>query len=296
MSLTDSPEKPVTFSFVIPAKDYGDRLCATLRAVSQLHRIEGGVEVIVVFDNPGRQRGHRLLESCAPGLRLTVLEQEPSGPARARNRGSDHAQGEWLIFVDDDCRLDPDFLFALTAAVDGDPRVAAGGTPRLPEAAGLWSHASQIVVEAFIESQRSDAREVRFIPTQTLAIQRTAWARSGGFDKSFRTPAGEDREFCLRWLEEGGLLIRVVDATYVHDHPLSFTSFLRKHRDYGAAAARLGARRMASPDRFARAALTSLSAIYPRRRMAPLCAAVLLSQLAAAWGALFDRGRARPSP
>ena len=294
MSLIDSPEKPVTFSFVIPAKDYGERLCDTLRAVSRLRRSEGSVEVIVVFDNPVG-RGDGLLESCAPGLRLTVLEQQASGPARARNRGAEHAHGEWLVFLDDDCRMDPDYLVALTAAVDGDPCVAAGGTSRLPEAAGVWSHASQIVVEAFIESQRSDVQGLGFLPSQALALHRAAWARSRGFDERFQTPAGEDREFCLGWLEGGGRLMRMADATYVHDHPLTFTSFLRKHRDYGTAAARLGARRMAAPGRFARAALASLSAVRPRGRMALLSGAVLLSQLAAAWGALFSRTQEKHS-
>jgi GT2 family glycosyltransferase len=55
-------------------------------------------------------------------------------------------------------------------------------------------------------------------------------------DPSFAT--AEDREFCDRWIHRGGEMVRVPAAAVLHDNPLDFSTFLRRHHRYGRGAYR----------------------------------------------------------
>jgi hypothetical protein len=55
----------------------------------------------------------------------------------------------------------------------------------------------------------------------------------GGFDPRFSLAAGEDRDFCYRWLQSGGRLTQIPGAIVTHRHFLSLASFLRQQFNYG---------------------------------------------------------------
>jgi GT2 family glycosyltransferase len=48
--------------------------------------------------------------------------------------------------------------------------------------------------------------------------------------------AGEDREFCDRWLRHGYRMAYVPKATVYHAHELTFCTFWRQHFGYGRGA------------------------------------------------------------
>ncbi|NES72634.1 MAG: glycosyl transferase, partial [Okeania sp. SIO2D1] len=48
--------------------------------------------------------------------------------------------------------------------------------------------------------------------------------------------AGEDREFCDRWLHHGYKMVTVPDAQIYHAHKLTLRSFWRQHFNYGRGA------------------------------------------------------------
>lgn len=66
-------------------------------------------------------------------LGARVVEEPVAGLTRARLRGLAAAQGELLVFVDDDNVLEPDFLAHATGHFGSNRDLAAAGGPVLPE-------------------------------------------------------------------------------------------------------------------------------------------------------------------
>jgi len=65
-------------------------------------------EVIVVVDGSTDSTTTDLSRISDP--RLQVVARENEGPCRARNAGAAVARGKWLVFLDDDDRVAPDWL------------------------------------------------------------------------------------------------------------------------------------------------------------------------------------------
>jgi GT2 family glycosyltransferase len=275
----------ISYSFIIPTVGTKPSLGSALRALSSLAVEAGRVEAIVVFDGFDRKWSEARLKACAPGLKITALEQPRSGPACARNLGASLAVGDWVIFIDDDCELEPSFLDELERGFERNPKAAFSGTALLPASSSVWSVASQMIIEAFIESQRMRDGGLRFLPTQCLAVPRSTWEETHGFNEAFTLAAGEDREFCLRWINSGRSLVRLPRALYVHNHPLNVAEFLAKHAEYGRASRRVGSRRDRAPLRFVRSLSLLLLKMRPFGRIVPVATALFLSQIANAWGA-----------
>lgn len=84
-----------------------DSLCAqTLREI----------EIICVNDGSTDASAEILREYAARDARVVVLEQENAGQGAARNRGLEHARGEYVAVVDSDDFVSPNFLESLYRA------------------------------------------------------------------------------------------------------------------------------------------------------------------------------------
>lgn len=273
-----------TYSAVIPSQAGRASLPETLRALSVLEAPAGVVEALLVFDGGGSAAVRANMTAAVPTLPLQMIDQPQSGPAAARNRGAALASGDWLIFLDDDCSLMPGFLSELERGLERNPGALFGGLALLPEHASPWSLASQLIIDAFVESQKTSKGQLRFLPTQCLALRREDWLRSGGFNEEFAAAAGEDRDFCWRWSQSGRPLVRLNQARYLHRHPLSARAFLRKHREYGSASSQMSGLAHRAPLRFLSACVRLLLRIRPVSRRLQVGAALILSQAMSLWG------------
>ena len=96
-------------SVVIPTKTRPESLARVLAALApQIGAVPGGAEILVVDD------GSEEPIEVPPGV--TLLRQEPAGPAVARNAGAARAQGEVLLFLGDDTEPEAGFLAGHAAA------------------------------------------------------------------------------------------------------------------------------------------------------------------------------------
>jgi glycosyltransferase involved in cell wall biosynthesis len=85
---------------------------------------------IVVVDNGSQDGTSRIVEQWATGCAFPVrlLVEPRSGLAVARNRALRTAQGELLVFTDDDCRLSKEYVNDLLShdAADTEPVLSGG--------------------------------------------------------------------------------------------------------------------------------------------------------------------------
>jgi GT2 family glycosyltransferase len=117
-------------SLVIATRGRPDRLAAALTSLSACRP---GPDELIVVDGDDAQSARAVVEGQVGALAPTAVRYVPSEPGltRQRNRGIDLADGDVVVFADDDVEFAPD-LFARLAAAYADPAVV-GATVRVDE-------------------------------------------------------------------------------------------------------------------------------------------------------------------
>ncbi|MCW1883962.1 glycosyltransferase [Luteolibacter flavescens] len=227
------------FSVIVCTRNGASRIAACLESLR--HQTLPAHEVIVVDD--GSTDGTTdLVARGFPEVRLLTLE--PGGLSAARNAGADAATGEILAFTDDDCEADPDWLAGLADAFDKGWDAAGG--PNLPPPPKSDAEAIVTAAPGAPSHVMLDDVEAEHLPGCNIAVLRTAYFETGGFDPQFTT-AGDDVDFCWRLRDKGFRLGFAPTAFVWHWRRPSLRAFLRQQRGYGRAEALLIAKH---PQRF----------------------------------------------
>jgi len=173
------------FSIVIPTCNRNDLLSKCLDMVNDgLLLLDKEVEIIVSDDGKD-DNAKNLIEKNYPFARW--VEGPKRGPAANRNNGVKNSKGEWLVFVDDDCLPQHNWLAAYALAIENNKET--------------------LVFEGRIEADRPRERFDEQAPVNlnggnlwscNFAIQREFFLQLGGFDESFPFAAMEDVDFHIR--------------------------------------------------------------------------------------------------
>jgi len=286
------------FSVVVPTRDRPERLAQCLEAIAALHAPREGFEVIVV-DDGGTKSLASVIAPVRETLRLTFVRQRNRGPAGARNAGAAQASGPVLVFTDDDCEPEPNWLVALEAALVTRAGSMVGGKIVNGLEDDLCARASQRLI-SYLYDYYGAAHPSRFFCSNNLAVPADRFRALGGFETSFRRPAAEDRDFCDRWLRRGYPMHYEPRAVVRHFHAMRLGGFLRQHFRYGEGAfqlSQLRRRRGSGPLRieptpFYTGLLRSPFDTSERRWRLGIAVLLAASQLAGAAGFFWAKSRA----
>ncbi|MGD8863726.1 MAG: glycosyltransferase family 2 protein [Myxococcales bacterium] len=228
-------------SVVIPTFNRADILGRCLQALAkQTYR---PFEVIVVDDCSRDETPQILSEFAAahPDMRLRhVRNAEQSGANPSRNRAVAMSEGSLIAFEDDDCIADPNWLQALVAQFVSDEVGAVTGIVHDPQPRNIYDL-------AFRGTHRVYGKELasRLI-AGNMCVRRQYL--DGALDED-RAEVSEDNTVSGRGDEEGlflrlrraGKQVRIAhDATVLHEHYYTRSSFFRQALKGGRSAARLG--------------------------------------------------------
>ena len=167
---------------------------------------------IVVVENGGDVLLHeelrRLLAPC-PSVRLVKLSENRFF-GEASNIGADLARGAYVLFLNNDCFLPPDFGEQLDELLCSEaPRVEALGAAlsfpdgTLQEFGGIVADDGQVIQTgkhlpaSFLEDQ-PPLRTVDYVSGACLCLSRRALDRVVGFDPVFEPFYFEDTDLCRR--------------------------------------------------------------------------------------------------
>ena len=190
------PRGAVDRSGVIPGSDYGQLLVDAVASVER--NAPPGSELLVVNDGSTQPRTREVLDVLRrAGYR--ILDQENGGLAAARNRGVREARGRYILPLDADNRMVPEFAAVAMRALDADPGLgvvygdridfgARSGRLRVPDFdfdTLLWSN--------FIDACAIYRREV--------------WAEGDGYDAG--AAVWEDWELWISAAERGWRFARL---------------------------------------------------------------------------------------
>lgn len=192
------------FSIVIPTHQRCDVVCDALRAIDSI-AYEGRFETIVVID--GSTDGtEAAIAALALRRRPRVLVHANKGPAYTRNRGAQAAQGDILLFLDDDMMARADILDAHVAAHRAGADAVMGDIPLDPASPRGFLSAG---VGAWAEGRRQRLAAGAALDTADLlgghiSVRSEVFGAIGGFDGRFTrdgTYGNEDLDFGVRLLE-----------------------------------------------------------------------------------------------
>jgi GT2 family glycosyltransferase len=207
-----------TFSVVVPTYRRPDALRATLTALAGLDYPSDRYEVIVI-DDASDERTAKLVDAHrGRGVALSFATQSHRGAAAARNHGARLADGDLLLFCDDDIVVDSNHLRAHLAAqaehrdalVNGAWEFTAAvhealartpfGRYRLELERNFQSDATGRVLEG-------GCIEIAMLGSWDLSLQRELFWDLGGFDERFPAAGAEDQDFSLRARKAGARLL-----------------------------------------------------------------------------------------
>ena len=166
-------------------------------------------ELIIVSDGPDNATGDALSDvpmKKFPGVQYYSLPAK-AGPAAARNLGWLLAQGELVVFTDDDCIPSRDWLAAMWNAFESENKdeIAFSGRTIVPlkqEPTDYEKNISQLAAAEFI--------------TANCACTKKALQKVRGFDERFRMAWREDSDLQFKFILNDIPIVKVSDAVVTH--------------------------------------------------------------------------------
>ncbi|MCR9248212.1 MAG: glycosyltransferase family 2 protein [bacterium] len=177
---------PELVSVVIPCFEHGRFLAAAVdSALAQTRR---PVEVVIVDDGSTDPATVAEIDRQGEREHVTVVRTENRGLAAARNTGVQHSRGEFVLPLDADDLLEPEFLARTVPLLQAEERVGVVYTDvaYFGSKKGCWRTPEFDFVDLLC----------RNLMTATSVFRRRCFDEVGGFDESMRE-GFEDWEFWI---------------------------------------------------------------------------------------------------
>jgi glycosyltransferase involved in cell wall biosynthesis len=219
--MTSAPQ----FSIIIPVYNDWEPLDESLRSLSLQERATL-FEVIIVDDGSTNQAPD-VIRRWSQYYPLTIVHQLHTGIPSARNHGIQNAKGNVLIFTDADCRLQPNCIAALGAALVKFPQHNYFQFRLIGDCADIVGRAEELRLETLQKRMRQPNGCIRYLNTAGFAVRRERIdANTGLFDPS--ALRAEDTLLLADLIQSGELPFFVEEAVVQHSVSLSFAECIRK--------------------------------------------------------------------
>jgi len=171
-------------------------------------------------------------------LPLQFLVQDNAGQSVARHKGILRTAAEYVVVIDDDMEVCPEFVEAHLEASRSLPGRAVVIGKVVPEKTfmkkPLFTAVGEhhlLLLHARLESGEQPPNATAFV-TQNVSFPRKLYLDVGGFDASLRLD--EDRELGIRMERAGGKFVFAPKAWAIHHSDVgSYEKWSRRHYEYG---------------------------------------------------------------
>jgi len=215
-------------SVIIPTHNRPDKLVETVAALRHQTLLGREYEILVMDDGstpPVMLTGDLENPTCRV-IRLEGVER-----SIARNMGAQQAKGEILLFVDDDMKVNEDFLACHLYSHQQHPGALVIGAVRLPAEFLMtpFGRFRQMLELQEVPVESGFVSSPNFCTAQNMSILKGRFKELGGFDEDI--VSSEDQEFALRHTARKGKIVFTLDALAIHaDHSLDIQSYCKRVR------------------------------------------------------------------
>jgi len=221
-------------SVIIPTYNGYHKLKRLLPSLEK--QIYRNFETIVVVDGSTDGTRAALLEWSSRLDDLKVFEQKNKGRAGARNAGAKMANGDLLVFFDDDLILEPGCLEAHIIHHVYYPGTIGGGRQVIGfKASDPYFHKYRSYLSSKWEKPLLEVvgpvNELQpFFTAANFSIPRLLFEQLGGFNESLTD--AEDQEMAIRADQSGVPIYYLSKAVVYHVDELSIGNYIKRLRQY----------------------------------------------------------------
>lgn len=207
----------VTLSIVVIGRNEGQRLARCLESVREVRGLEKAQ--LIYVDSASTDGSPEV--AARYGAEVIVINPERPTAACGRNAGWARCSEEFILFLDGDTILNPEFPRAALEAMVADSRICA-----------VWGHRRELYPNKSIYNRVLDLDWV-YAPGFMEAcggdvlMRRSALVKAGGYDDQLI--AGEEPELCQRMRAQGYVILHIDHPMTRHDLHITHWSQYWKH-------------------------------------------------------------------
>ncbi|WNG18380.1 glycosyltransferase [Cystobacter fuscus] len=214
-------------SIIIPTKDKVELLRQCVLSI-QARSSYTNYELVVVDNNSTEPETFRFFKELPPPHRV-LRDTRPFNWAAINNSAAEQAQGEYLLFLNNDVEvIDPDWLEAMLELAQWPEMGAVGAKLLFPndtlQHAGVVMGIGGVANHAFKHLGAEQPgyfnlaqviRDYSAVTGACMMVRRSVFEELGGFDERLRV-AFNDIDFCLRLRERGYSVVYTPHAKLYH--------------------------------------------------------------------------------
>ncbi len=206
-------------SVVIATRNRAASLVEALKALTMQTADRQMFEVVVVDNGTNGDLAGviREVRDSDPSLRIWWVREPRRGPGIARNTGIRHARGDIVLFTDDDCVPEPDWIDTMRGAFHRDPAIV--GVEGL-----TYTRLHELTPFVHFSANSGGG-----YPTCNVGYRADALRSAGGFDWSaFPDANKEDVDLAYRMMWRGKIDFEPRARVFHPARPISFWSQVRR--------------------------------------------------------------------
>jgi glycosyltransferase involved in cell wall biosynthesis len=210
----------VDFSVIICSYNRCESLRRTLQSIEAMICPADVKWEVIVVDNNSTDGTALIVDQFQRNNRVPIvyLFQALQGKSYALNFGISNSKGDIVLFIDDDCIVDEDWLSSINKEFKRDDSLSGvGGRVELYD-----SRDQPVSIRTFRERRYLDRSSLfNLIPGCNMAFRRGVFESVGKFDVNFgpgKKMVVEDADFIYRTYKRGFKLVYSPDVLVFHNH------------------------------------------------------------------------------
>lgn len=191
---------------------------------------------IVIVEDGSTKSSLQVVESYTDRLDIKYFFKANSGPGPSRNFGSEEASGDYLIFLDSDCVIPPDYCSIVKERLNNSYADAFGGPDQAHPDFTKFQKAINFSMTSFLTTggiRGGTEKMGKFHPRSfNMGYSREVYKATGGFSQM---RFGEDVDLSLRILENGFSTTLIKEAFVYHKRRSNLRQFFKQVYNSGIA-------------------------------------------------------------
>lgn len=220
-------------SLIIPVYNRPNEVEELLDSLTR--QSETNFEVVIVEDG-SKETCQHVVEAFKDKLDVSYSYIPNGGPGNARNYGAKQSKGDYLIVLDSDCILPPDYIKSVNKELKETGADAFGGPDKASDSFTDVQKAINYSMTSFFTTGgiRGGKKKMdKFYPRSfNMGVRQEVYQALGGFS---RMRFGEDIDFSIR-IFKGGYTCRLFPGAWVyHKRRTDFRKFFKQVHNFGIA-------------------------------------------------------------
>ena len=211
-----------TVSIIIPAYNQVEYTYHCLESI--LENTKDVTYEVIVADDQSTDDTTKLAQT-ARGIRISRTPQN-MGFLKNCNLAAKQAKGKYILFLNNDTRVQPQWLSSLVELIESDPTIGMVGSKfvypdgRLQEAGGiLWSNGTGWNYGRLDDPGKAAynyVKDVDYISGASILLSLDLWNQLGGFDERFAPAYCEDADLAFAVRDAGYRVVYQPKSVVIH--------------------------------------------------------------------------------